>query len=198
MSARWRLALLGPPGAGKGTQARRLAREEHLVPLSTGELLRQAVARGTTLGRQVQGVLERGELVPDPLVVDLVLTTLDELRRKDPPPGFVLDGFPRSLAQAKALDAWAEPRGASLDAVLRLVVSRPELEERVRQRATASGRVDDGEEPVRRRLQLYSATFRPLVSYYRRRRRLVDVDGEGSEDEVAERIRQALLAVDRG
>jgi adenylate kinase len=184
---------LGPPGSGKGTQGRRLAQRHDLVLLSTGEVLRQAVAARTHLGSQVKSSVESGDLVQDPLVIKMVLLRLEEDRRGPGPRGFVLDGFPRSVPQAVALDTWAERRGCPLHVAVQLLVSRLELERRLRRRVQALGRVDDAVDRIGHRIELYQATAHALASYYSRRGLLADVDGEGNEDEVAGRVDSAVM-----
>jgi adenylate kinase len=184
---------LGPPGSGKGTQGCLLAQRHDLLLLSTGEVLRQAVAAHTHLGTQVRSSVESGDLVPDRLVIRIVLLRLDENCRRAAPCGFVLDGFPRSVPQAIALDAWAERRGCPLHVAVRLLVSRVELERRLRRRALALGRADDAVDRVGHRIELYEATAPALASYYRRRGLLADVDGEGDEAEVARRVDRAVM-----
>jgi adenylate kinase len=194
-----RLVLMGPPLSGKGTQSRRLANEHNLFLLSLGELLRSAVAAQTHLGQQLKEPVESGELVQDPIVIPLVLAELDELVRSPPVTGFVLDGFPRSVAQAKALDTWATEHSSPLDAVVRLLVPETELLKRLRQRALVEDRPDDDEERFARRMELYEVEGGPLAAYYERRRFLVDVDGCGDEDIVASRIEGAVgRACERG
>jgi adenylate kinase len=184
---------LGPPGSGKGTQGRLLAQRHDLVLLSTGEVLRQAVVARTHLGGHVRSSVESGDLVPDPLVINMVLLRLEEDRRRAAPRGFVLDGFPRSVPQAVALDTWAERRGCPLHVAVRLLVSRVELERRLRRRALALGRPDDTVDRAGHRIELYQATAHALASYYRRRGLLADVDGEGDEDEVGSRVDRAVM-----
>jgi adenylate kinase len=163
------------------------------VLLSTGEVLRQAVAARTHLGRQVKSSVEAGELVPDPLVIKVVLLRLEEERRGAAPHGFVLDGFPRSVPQAVALDRWAERAGCPLHVAVHLLVSRVELERRLRRRAQTLGRPDDAVDHIGHRIDLYQATADSLASFYRRRGMLADVDGEGDEDEVARRVDRAVM-----
>lgn len=143
-------------------------------------------------------MLEQGDLLPDSLVIELVLRLLDKLDRSAPETGFVLDGFPRSVSQAIALDAWAESRGRRLDVVVRLLVPRAELERRLRRRAAALGRTDDVGQSVEHRIELYELTAPALVEYYSGRGLLVDVNGEGDEDEVAMRIERAVQRIRSG
>ena len=183
-----RVLILGPQGSGKGTQAKRIA-EAHDVPhVSTGDILRSAVAQGTELGLRVAPILERGDLVPDDLMVELIRERLAGEG------GFVLDGFPRTLAQAEALDAMLEEIGKPLDTVILLEVSDVEAMRRMVGRAGVEGRADDTEEAIVNRLRLYHELTRPVVDRYREAGGLVSVDGERSMDEVYAAIEAALLA----
>jgi len=178
-----RLVLIGPPGAGKGTQAERICREWGLVHLSTGDLLRAAVAAATPLGKEAKGFMDRGALVPDRLVLRLVR---ERLGGDDWPAGFLLDGFPRNESQAAALE---KEFGADvLDIALLITVDEEELVRRLLGR----GRKDDNEAVIRNRLRVYTDETSPLVARYRARGVLREVDGNGSVDEVARRIRRAL------
>lgn len=182
-----RALLLAPPGAGKGTQGTRLAERRGLPYLATGDMLRRHVAEGTALGQTAAGFMERGELVPDDLVVALVVDALS-----DPPlDGFVIDGFPRTLTQAEAAYAWGAARDRTFHAVISLEVP---LEELVR-RLLARGRADDTEATVRNRLEVYAEQTAPLFDFYRGRDILVSVDGTGDVDEVAGRIDDGLAAL---
>ncbi|MFV1959032.1 MAG: adenylate kinase [Planctomycetota bacterium] len=177
--------LLGPPGAGKGTQAERLCRSEALLHLSTGDLLRAAVAQGTDLGREATAFLDRGALVPDALVLALLEQPLAGRAAGE---GFLLDGFPRNVSQAKALD---EVLGEdALDHVIHLQLDDEEILRRLLER----GRPDDSEEVVRNRLVVYRAETEPLVRYYADRGLLRAVDARGSIDEVEERVHSAIGA----
>ncbi len=186
-----RLLLLAPPGGGKGTQGHQLAAEYGVPHVSTGELLRDHVARSTPLGEQVRPYLERGNLIPDDLVLRLVrerLTTPVALE------GFVLDGFPRTLDQAQAAYAWATEHGLTFSAVVHLAVPDAELERRLLERGRLTGRSDDTADTIRHRLVQYRTTTDPLLEFYRKRQILVDVDGSGPIPEVTQRIRAALEA----
>ncbi|TMM16385.1 MAG: adenylate kinase [Actinobacteria bacterium] len=186
-----RLLLLAPPGGGKGTQGRVLA-EEHGVPhISTGELLRDHVTRSTPLGRRVRPYLERGDLIPDHLVLRLVQERLGTPGVLE---GFVLDGFPRTLDQALAAYAWATEHNLTFSAVVHLTVPEAELVRRLLDRGRATGRSDDTADTIRHRLAQYRASTDPLLDFYRERQILVDVDGDGPIPEVAARIRTALEA----
>jgi adenylate kinase len=180
-----RLILLGPPGAGKGTQAAHLCAEHGLVHLSTGDLLRAAVAAGSALGRKAKAYMDAGDLVPDDLVSDLVAEKLADLGRDA---AFLLDGFPRNVDQAAALDA--VPLGGAIDHVIHLRLD----EEEVVRRLLGRGRKDDSEEVIRNRLAVYERETRPLVRHYRERGLLRTVDAAGTIEEVQERIEAVLEA----
>lgn len=190
MSAR-RLLLLGPPGAGKGTQAERLVRKHGIPQISTGEMLRAAVASGSELGQQVRGIMERGELVPDAVVIGVAKR---RLAQPDARQGFVLDGFPRTTAQAEALDALLGELGTPLQRCVALVVDETELVKRLLRRAEIEGREDDSEEAIRTRMRVYRQQTAPLCDYYRRRGVLREIDAVGSIDEIEKRIEEALAS----
>jgi adenylate kinase len=180
-----RLVLLGPPGSGKGTQAQRLVAREGLLHLSTGDLLRAAVAAGTELGRKAKPLMDAGALVPDDLVIALVE---ERIGRPDAARGFLLDGFPRTVGQAEALERVLGPRG--LDAVVYYVVD----DEEIVRRSLGRGRSDDTEPVIRNRLEVYRAKTEPLVARYRAKGILREVDASGSIDDVDRRTRDALAA----
>ncbi|PIX60295.1 MAG: adenylate kinase [Lysobacterales bacterium CG_4_10_14_3_um_filter_64_11] len=186
-----RLVLLGAPGSGKGTQASRL-REHFSVPhISTGDLLRAAVAAGSPLGRKAKAVMDAGSLVSD----DIVLSMLEErLHHPDADSGFILDGYPRNLAQASALDALLARLEQPMDVAVQIDVNPELLVERIAGRATLEGRADDSPDAVRHRLQVYAEQTAPVVHYYREHGRLARVDGVGSMDEVLARILAAIAA----
>jgi adenylate kinase len=181
-----RILILGPQGSGKGTQARRIAEAYGIPHVATGEMLRAAIADGSELGRQVKPILARGDLVPDELMVDLIR------ERTEGEGGFVLDGFPRTLRQAEALDATLSEIGKPLDIVLLLMVGDEVASERLLGRAAAEGRTDDAPEVIRNRLRLYHEQTEPVVERYRTDGILVAVDGEQTVGAVAADIDDAL------
>ena len=190
-----RLIVFGPPGAGKGTQAQRLA-ERHSIPqLSTGDMLRAAVTEGTETGRRVDAIMDRGELVPDDVVNQMVSDRIDQ---EDWRKGFILDGFPRTVAQAESLTAMLEQRGVRLDAVIELKVDETSLVERMEKRvadtlaAGGTARSDDNRDTFVRRLDAYRNKTEPLLDYYRPRRELITVDGMQGIDDVAREIEDVL------
>ncbi len=185
-----RLIFLGPQGSGKGTQASRLARLMGVPHISTGEMLRQAVADGTELGKKADAIMQAGDLVPDDLVVAMVG---ERLSKDDAACGYILDGFPRNVAQARALDAVLE---TPLDGLVQLNVPHEELMKRMLLRAEQEGRADDTEEGISRRLAIYWEETAPLSDYYRETGgQVFEVDGFGGIDEVFGRVALAL-AVD--
>ena len=193
-----RLILLGPPGAGKGTQAERIVADFGIPQLSTGDMLREAVELGTKTGLHAKEIMERGDLVPDDLVVAVVADRLDQ---PDAANGFILDGFPRTLAQAEALDNELYQRGLRLDAVLQLKVDESVLIDRVKARAqqtAARGEVvrsDDTPEVCERRLDVYRAQTTPVIDHYRSQGLLTSIDGLQPIEVVAEDLAAALSSV---
>ena len=183
------LILFGPPAAGKGTQAKRLVSTRNMVQLSTGDMLRAAIASGSELGQRVSGIMERGELVSDEIVIELIEQRLPEAEAAG---GAIFDGFPRTLAQAQALDLMLEHRGSRIDLVVRLRVDDQALMDRVAGRFAESGRPDDNPESFKVRLAAYNAQTAPLLPYYEGQGKLVQVDGMGSVDTVAAAIDAAL------
>jgi adenylate kinase len=185
-----RVVLLGPPGAGKGTQADWIAARFQLVHVATGDILRTNVADGTPLGEVAQAYLDSGELVPDEVVVAMML---ERLTQPDCGHGFLLDGFPRSVAQARALDRHLAELGTPLDAAINLEVAEEELLHRLARR----GRADDNAQTIRNRLQVFTSSTRPLLDYYDEQGLLFSVAAAGTIDEVTERILHAPSDVPR-
>lgn len=184
-----RMILLGPPGAGKGTQATSLIDRLGIPHVSTGDMLRAAVAAETPVGLQAKAVMESGELVSDEIVIGIAEERLSE---DDAQKGFLLDGFPRTIAQAEALEGLLSKLGVELDCCLALTVDNDAIVERLLKRAEIEGRADDNEETIRERMREYDAKTAPLLDFYKSRGRLVEVDGMGTIEEVGERITQAL------
>jgi adenylate kinase len=181
--------LLGVQGSGKGTQAKRLASEYDISHLSTGDMLRKAIADGTALGRRVKPVLEAGDLVPDDLMIELIRGRIQSPETAD---GFILDGFPRTMAQADALDAMLSEIDRPLSVVLELQVPDDVAIERLRKRAAEEGRSDDTPEAIANRIDLYHRETKPLVSHYRLAGNLVGIHGDRSENEVFAEIQDAV------
>jgi adenylate kinase len=189
-----RVVFLGPPGSGKGTQAKLLAERLKVPAISTGDILRAAVRDRTPLGVQAQAVMEKGELVSDDLIVALIR---ERTAAHDARDGFILDGFPRTLEQGKALETMLSEMGEGLSAVVNFGVPEPVLEERMLGRAGAEGRADDRPETIRERLRVYREKTEPLAGFYRDRGMLANVDGVGAVEQVAARIDEALASVRR-
>jgi adenylate kinase len=185
------LILFGPPAAGKGTQAKRLVDEHGMVQLSTGDMLRAAIASGSELGMRVKGVMDRGELVTDEIVIALIEERLPEAEAAG---GAIFDGFPRTVAQAEALDAMLARRGAKIDAVVRLKVDEAQLIDRITKRFAEQGRADDNPETYQVRLKAYSDQTAPLLPYYKTSGVLTEVDGMGSVEHVTAEIDAALAS----
>jgi adenylate kinase len=196
-----KLILLGPPGAGKGTQAQRLVDKHGIVQLSTGDMLRAAVKAGTPVGLRAKDIMDRGELVPDDVVVAIVSDRIDQ---PDARKGFILDGFPRTVPQAVALDRLLKDKGLKLDAIIELKVDAGILQKRIENRiaeAKANGqplRSDDDPEKLKRRVEIYHEQTAPLVDYYRLEGSLKSVDGMASIAEVASAIDRALDGSSQG
>ncbi|TDQ66531.1 adenylate kinase [Maritalea mobilis] len=188
-----RLILLGPPGAGKGTQAQFLIEKFGIPQLSTGDMLRAAIAAETELGLQVKDMIARGDLVPDEIVVGIISDRIDQA---DCANGFILDGFPRTTGQAEALDELLDEKGIALDAVVEIRAAADILVGRILKRAQENGgaRADDNEEVLRNRLKVYEELTAPLVEYYSAKGLLKSVDGMAGIDEVTASIMSALNA----
>ena len=190
-----RLILLGPPGAGKGTQARRLVEKHGIVQLSTGDMLRAAAKAGTPIGQKAAGIMQRGELVPDDIVVGIVS---DRISEPDAANGFVLDGFPRTVPQAQALDRMLAGKGLSLDAVVELKVDEERLIRRIESRIAetkARGeplRADDNPAVLKQRIHAFKVQTAPLIDYYAKKGKLKSVDGMAPVPEVAQAIDRVL------
>lgn len=184
-----RIVLLGAPGAGKGTQAQLIAKAREIPHVSTGDMLRAAVAAETPVGKRAQAIMEAGQLVGDDIVIEITRQRLagDECKK-----GFILDGFPRTRAQALALDAILMELSAPLDCCLAICVETEEVVKRLLKRAEIEGRADDREETIRERLSVYEAETAPLLDFYRDKSLLLEVPGEGIVEQVGLRIEEAL------
>jgi adenylate kinase len=189
-----RLILLGPPGSGKGTQSVTLSERLEIPHISSGDLLRDAVRNQTALGVQAQEYMNGGRLVPDALVLEMMH---ERLALPDCVRGFLLDGFPRTVAQAEALDGLLDRTGQSLEHVVSLAVGDDEIVERIRGRREAEGRDDDDDDTVRERLAVYETQTKPLLAYYREKGLLRPVDGMGRREEIFHRILAAVGEVDQ-
>jgi adenylate kinase len=188
-----KIILFGPPGAGKGTQAARIAESYPLVHISTGDILREEVRSQTELGKRAKSYMDKGELVPDELVIEIIKERIGKLEAGQ---GFMLDGFPRTLPQAEALDRVLGEDGHTIDMVISLEVSDEEILGRIRRRQKIEGRMDDSEQVAKNRLDVYRKQTEPLKAYYRAAGKLREINGEGSIDEVFSRIKVALDSVD--
>jgi adenylate kinase len=183
------ILLLGPQGSGKGTQARRISAEYDVPHIATGDILRDAIAAGTPLGERVKPIYDRGELVPDDLMIEVIR---DRLGEEDAQDGFVLDGFPRTMAQAEALDAMLREIGRDLDLVFELQIDDGTVRERMLRRAEEEGRADDAPAAIEKRLATYHRETAPLVEHYRVRGRVVGIPADRSIGEVFAAIQHAV------
>ena len=183
------LILFGPPAAGKGTQAKRLVAERGMVQLSTGDMLRAARSSGSELGKRVAAIMDSGSLVSDEIVIALIEERLPEAEAAG---GAIFDGFPRTVAQAEALDAMLARRGQQIDRVVRLKVDDEALVQRIAKRFEAEGRADDNPESFKVRLTAYNTQTAPLLPFYRGQGKLIEVDGMASIEAVAKSIDAAL------
>lgn len=184
-----RFLIVGPPGAGKGTQAGRISESFEIPTISTGDMFRSNIADNTELGQQVKAILDAGDYVPDTLTNALVE---DRLQAADAEQGFLLDGYPRTTDQVRYLDELLATNGHAIDAVIQLVADQDEIVRRLRKRALEQGRTDDTEEAIRHRQEVYRRETEPLVAEYKSRGLLIEVDGLGEIDDVTERIFSAL------
>jgi adenylate kinase len=184
-----RLIMMGPPGAGKGTQAKYVAEHFGIPAISTGDIFRANVSKGTALGVEAARYMDAGDYVPDEVTNLMVRDRIDEA---DAEPGFLLDGYPRTLAQVEELDGMIKHTGHALDAVVVLTVDPDEIVQRLLQRAEVEGRADDTEDVIRRRQELYIEQTEPLIEVYRSRGILIEVDGMGEVEDVTRRIFEAL------
>jgi adenylate kinase len=183
------IILLGPPGAGKGTQAALLVDKLGIPHISTGDMLRAAVAAGTPVGLKAKAVMDAGQLVSDGIVIEIAE---ERLAQDDARKGFILDGFPRTLAQAEALEDVLQKLGYAIDCCLAITVNTDEVVQRLVGRAAIEGRADDNEETIRQRMRVYDDQTAPLLEYYRERDLLLEVSGMGAVEEVSEAIVGAL------
>lgn len=184
-----RLVFLGPPGAGKGTQAKKLSAKESIAHISTGDMLRQAVASGTDLGKKVQSVIESGQLVSDDLMIALIR---DRLGKDDCKKGYILDGFPRTVVQAEALDVLLSERKEAISVIIYFDVSEEDIRERLQNRRSEESRADDNAEVQIERLRVYQKQTAPLVEYFQKKNALTHITGSGSIDEVFAKL-QAVV-----
>jgi adenylate kinase len=187
-----RILLLGLQGSGKGTQAQRISRIYGIPHIATGDILRAAIAAGTELGRKVKPIYDAGELVPDDLMIELIR---ERLSQPDAEEGFVLDGFPRTLEQAEALDDMLLELGSPLDVVFDLQIDEPTTVQRLLDRARKEGRSDDTPEAIAKRLQLFREATLPVIEHYRAQGKVVGVHGGGTVNEVFNEIQEALEQV---
>jgi adenylate kinase len=186
-----RIIFLGPPGAGKGTQAKIFLERAGIVQISTGDILRAAVANGTDLGKQAKAFMDKGELVPDSVVIGIIEQRIQE---PDCKKGFVLDGFPRTIEQAQALDAILDKMGLSIDHVVNFEVPDDELVRRLLGRAAEEGRSDDNPESIKNRLQIFKDKTQPLINYYEQKQKLRHITGLGTTNEIADKVKAAIGA----
>lgn len=183
------IILFGPPGSGKGTQSNNLIAKYNLMQLSTGDILRSEVANETALGVEAKKFMDQGMLVPDEVVIGMISSKIDE---NTDIKGFIFDGFPRTVAQAEALDNLLEFKNSPINIVLSLLVSEDELKTRLVSRGQESGRSDDNEEVIVKRIQEYHAKTSPVADYYKEKDKLVEIKGEGSVDEIFASLSEAI------
>ena len=184
------LVLFGPPGAGKGTQSEFLVNHYHLVHLSTGDVFRYNIKSGTPLGNLAQSYMDQGQLVPDEVTISMLKAEVEKHAEAE---GFIFDGFPRTTAQAEALDAFLTSRGESIETMLSLEVEEGELKKRLLARAVTSGRADDADETViQNRINVYHAETAPVADFYKARGKFKTINGLGSVEEITRRLVQAI------
>jgi len=186
-----RLILFGPPGAGKGTQAKLIAERHNVEHISTGDVLREAVKNGTDVGMKAKSYMDKGELVPDQVVIDIIKDKISTLENSS----FMLDGFPRTEAQARELDNMLNDQNLGIDSVVMLDVDDEEVIKRITGRQELEGRKDDSEEVARNRLSVYREQTSPLEKYYKNRNILEKINGEGEIEEVYKRIENILKSI---
>jgi adenylate kinase len=182
--------IFGPPGSGKGTQSVQLSEKYNLLHLSTGDMLRAEIGSGTALGNRVKGIMEKGELVPDEVVIEMIAARIDAEKSKA---GFLYDGFPRTVEQAQALERMLEGKGMKINAMLALDVEHDELVRRLMGRGAVSGRADDQDmNVIENRIEVYRSKTEPLADYYRKKNTYTPVDGMGSVDAIFDRLCKAI------
>lgn len=183
------LIFMGAPGAGKGTQSKLVEKEKNIPQISTGDILREAVSKQTEMGKKAKAFMDAGELVPDSVVIGIIA---DKIQEAVCAQGFILDGFPRNIEQAEALDKLLIEHKKEIYRVISFLVSEDELTERLLKRAQIEERTDDNAESIKTRLTLFKKKTQPLLDYYAKRGKLVDIDGSGAISEVAERVEKAI------
>ena len=184
------IVLFGPPGSGKGTQSQLLINQYHLIHLSTGDILRGEIAQGTELGQKAKSIMDRGDLVPDEVVISMIRSILEKTPNAT---GFIFDGFPRTTAQAKSLDQMLDELNTSISTMLSLEVAEDELTNRLLERGKSSGRADDANESIiRNRIQEYKNKTAPLKEFYTQQNKLQSIEGVGSIDVINAKLCQAI------
>ena len=185
------IVIFGAPGSGKGTQSDKLIEHYNLYHISTGDVLRDNIRRGTELGNIAKGFIDQGQLVPDELIIDILAQVLDE-NKEQASEGVIFDGFPRTIPQAEALEQLLADRGTQVDAVVGLEVPEEELIKRILLRGQLSGRSDDNEETARKRLETYHNQTSPLKAYYQKQGKYLAINGLGNIDDIFELIKEAI------